>query len=141
MCALAIDIVAEARNAFLSLRQSRTANHSLVLRADVDSLKVELEADYPEGKSLDDIAQSLPSSEPRFIVVMPERSHPDGRKSYPLILIVYLPAGLSPQVNIVYSNARTVIAKEFQIPLVWEVKKLLQLGDEELAEKLATNKW
>jgi hypothetical protein len=141
MCALAIDIVAEARDAFLRLRHSRTANHALVLRADVNSLKVEVDADYPDGRSLDDIADSLPSTEPRFIIIMPERSHPDGRKSYPLVLIVHCPAGLSPQVNIVYSNARTIIARDFQLNLVWEVKKLLQLGDDELQEKFATGKW
>jgi hypothetical protein len=141
MCALAIDLAAEARDAFSRLRHSRTANHSLVLRADVDSLKVELEAEYPDGKALDDIAEGLPSSEPRFIIIMAERAHPDGRKSYPLVLIAFCPPGLSPQVNIVHSNARTVIAHDFQLNLVWEVKKLLQIGDDELAEKLATGKW
>jgi hypothetical protein len=48
---------------------------------------------------------------------------------------------LAPQVNVVYSNARTLLVKEFQMNLVWEVKKKLQLGDEELVEKFNTNKW
>jgi hypothetical protein len=58
-----------------------------------------------------------------------------------MVLICYCPPGLSPQVNVVYSNARTTLVKVFQLNLVWEVKKKLQLGDEELIDKFATNKW
>jgi hypothetical protein len=141
MCALAIEVTAPCREAFVKLRTSRTANHSFIMRADIETLQVLLEHEFPEGKSLDEIINLLPNLEPRFIVVMPERDHPDGRKSYPLIFIAYCPAGLSPQINVVYSNARTTIAREFQLQYVWEVKKKLQIGDDELAEKLATNKW
>jgi hypothetical protein len=141
MCALAIDIVSEARNAFQKLRTSRTPNHAILLRPEQDELKVLLEQEFPEGKSLDELASLLPPAEPRFIVIMPERVHPDGRKSYPIVLVAYCPAGLAPQVNVVYSNARTALVRDFQLNLVWEVKKKLQLGDEELSDKFATNKW
>lgn len=139
--AVHIDLTDAARQAFESLRHSRTPNHSFVLAADVDELKLNLVAEYPEGMSLDDIAMKLPSNEPRFIIIMPERVHPDGRKSYPFVLCCYCPQGLAPQVNIVYSNSRTVIAREFQMNLIWEVHKKLQLGDEELIDKFETNKW
>lgn len=141
MCALAVDLTAEARNAFMTLRTSRTPNHAFVMRPDPDDLKIYLEHEYPEGKSLDDIAMQLPSNEPRFIVIMPERVHPDGRKSYPFVLCCYCPPGLSPQVNIVYSNSRTLIARDFQLNLIWDVHKKLALGDEELIDKFNTNKW
>ena len=142
MSHLAIDLTEEARNAFMKLRTSSTPNHSFVLRPDAETLRVELEAEYPEGKSLDDIAMAFPSNEPRFVIIMPERLHPDGiRKSYPIILCCYCPPGLAPQVNVVYSNARTLIAKDFQLNLVWEVHKKLALGDEELKDKLDSNKW
>jgi len=141
MCALALDLSTEARNAFFALRSSKTKNHSFVMRADWETLKIELIADYPEGKSLDDIGMALPSTEPRFIVILPERQHPDGRKSYPIVMCAYCPQGMSPQVNIVYSNARTVLARDFQIQHIWDVHKKLALGDEELIEKFAANKW
>lgn len=141
MCALAMDLTQEARDAFYRLRTSRTPNHAFVMRPDPDDLKIYLEHEYPEGKSLDDIAMSLPSNEPRFVIIMPERVHPDGRKSYPFVLCCYCPPGLSPQVNIVYSNSRTLIARDFQLNLIWDVHKKLALGDEELIEKFNTNKW
>jgi hypothetical protein len=141
VCALTIDVGPEARQAFQKLRTSRTPNCAFILRTDPDSLKVSVEHEFPEGKALDNLATLLPVSEPRFIVLMPERVHADERKSYPLVLICYIPQGLSPQVNIVYSNTRTTLVKEFQLNLVWEVKKKLQLGDEELIEKFATNDW
>jgi hypothetical protein len=138
---LDLDLTAEVRHAFDDLRVSRTPNHALVIKTSEQTLKLELDGLYPEGKSLDDIAATLPSGEPRFIIIMPERVHPDGRKSYPIVLCSYCPSGLAPQVNVVYSNARTLLVKEFQMNLVWEVKKKLQLGDEELVEKFNTNKW
>ena len=141
MCALAMDLTSEARNAFMTLRTSRTPNHAFVMRPDPDDLKIYLEHEYPEGKSLDDIAMQLPSNEPRFIVIMPERVHPDGRKSYPFVLCCYCPPGLSPQVNIVYSNSRTLIARDFQLNLIWDVHKKLALGDDVLIDKFYTTKW
>jgi hypothetical protein len=141
MCALAIEVSPEAREAFQKLRTSRTPNHSYILKTDPDALKIVIEHEFPEGKTVDDLANLLPALEPRFILLMAERIHPDERKSYPLVLISYCPAGLSPQINVVYSNSRTTLVREFQLNLVWEVKKKLQLGDEELVEKFATNKW
>jgi hypothetical protein len=138
---VSLDLVADARNAFQKLRVSRTPNRCLVLRPDATNLTIELEMDYPDGKSLDEIADTLPGNDTRLIVIMPERSHSDGRKSYPMVLICYCPQGLSPQVNIVHSNARTMVAREFQLTLIWEVKKRLLLSDEALAEKLESNKW
>lgn len=138
---LDIDLVQEAREAFQKLRMSRTANHAFVLKPETDTLKITVEYEYPEGKSLDEIAEDLPSDEPRFIVIMPERVHPDGRKSYPLALICYCPQGMSPQTNIVYSNSRNTISRDFQLTHVWDVKKRSAIGDEELIEKFETNKW
>lgn len=138
---LGVDIVQEAKDAFQRLRTSRVPNYAIILRPDVDTLKVELEKEFNEGISLDDIINELPTNEPRFIVYMPERVHPDGRKSYPLILINYCPPGLPPQINIVYSNSRTELSKEFQINHLWDTKKRISLGDEELKEKFETNKW
>ena len=139
---LGIDITQEVRDAFQRLRSSRNPNYAMLMAPDVQTLKLELLEEFPDGVSLDDLAMKLPSDKPRFIIYMPERLHPDGiRKSYPLILINYCPPGLSPQVNIVYSNSRTDLAKTFQLNHMWDIKKKLQLGDEELKEKFETNKW
>lgn len=137
---LGIDITQEAKDAFQKLRTSRVPNYAIILSPDVETLKVNLE-EAIEGISLDDIAQKLPTDRPRFVVYMPERTHPDGRKSYPLILINYCPPGLPPQINIVYSNSRTELQKEFMINHLWDIKKRISLGDEELLEKFETNKW
>ncbi|KAH0787794.1 glia maturation factor beta [Histomonas meleagridis] len=139
---VSVDITSECRNAFDKLRVSRVPNHSFIIRPDPETLKCELEYEFPEGKSLDDLADLLPKNEPRFIVMMVERIHADGiRKSYPLLLIAYCPTGLAPQVNIVFTNARSSISRDFQLDLIWDVKKSILLGDEELKERFETNKW
>ena len=138
---LQFDIEQEVRDAYERLRKSRTPNHCILLEPVESSLSVKLLEEHPEGVTLDDMAEKLPKTEPRFIISVPERTHKDGRKSYPIVLVAYCPPGLSPQVNIVYSNARIQLAKEFNLTNVWEIKKKYQLGDEELAEKFETNKW
>lgn len=139
---LTVDITSEVRNAFDKLRVSRKPNHAIIIRPDPEAVKLTLEHEFPDGMSLDDIADLLPKNEPRFIIMMPERVHPDGiRKSYPLLMIAYCPSGLAPQVNIVFTNSRTSLSKAFQLDLIWDTKKAILLGDEELKERFETNKW
>lgn len=138
---LGVDITHEAREAFDRLRKSRVTNYAIVLVPDVDTLKLNLETEYNEGITLDDLALKLPQDQPRFVVYMPERVHPDGRKSYPLILISYCPPSLPPQVNIVYSNSRSELHKTFQVNHMWDINRRLDLDDEDLKEKFNTNKW
>lgn len=139
---LSVDITAEVRAAFDKLRVSRKPNHAMILRPDPVAVQLTLEHEFPEGKSLDDIGELMPRNEPRFIIMMPERIHPDGiRKSYPLLMIAYCPTGLPPQVNIIFTNSRTALSRAFQLDLIWDTKKAVYLGDEELKERFETNKW
>jgi len=141
MCAMHLNITSEVRNAFQELRKSRVPYHTIVLSTDTTELSVNLVSEFKEGIPLEDVAATLPTNAPRIIICMPERVHPDGRKSYPMVLIPYCPPNLSPQANIVFSNARSQIALEFQLQNIWEVKKKYGLSNETLAEKLASGKW
>lgn len=141
MCALQIPITEPAREAYQRLHSSRTPFHTIILKPNVQTQEIELVAEYPEGKHLDELINQLPSSEARFIIHMPERIHADERKSYPIVLIAYSPKGLSPQSNIIYTNSRSVIVRDFQIPFTWDIKRKLEMGDEELKERFETNKW
>ena len=138
---LHFEIDQEVRDAFETLRKSRTPNHCILCAPDEERLSVKLLEEHPEGVPLDEMAEKLPKAEARFIITVPERVHKDGRKSYPIVLVAYCPMGLPPQLNIFYSNARVQLAKDFNITNVWEAKKKYQIGDEELAEKFQTNKW
>lgn len=139
---VSIDIALDVQEAYQKLRTSRTPFHSILLKANVDELQVQLVEEFADGIKLDDILTKIPSDEPRFIVQMPERVHPDGiRKSYPIVMIAYCPAGLPPNVNIVYTNARAALQRTFQIQFIQDVKKKFQIGDEELIECFNTNKW
>ena len=138
---MVLNLTSEVRNAFQDLRKSRTPFHTIILTPDVENLSVILVENATEGIPFDDLSKKLPPDSPRIIISMPERVHPDGRKSYPIIMVAYCPNNLSPQVNIVYSNARTQIVREFQIQHVWEVKKKYSVNMEALQEKFDTNKW
>ena len=138
---LSLTIQQPAKDAFQKLHSSRTPFHSIILKPNNQTQEIELVAEYPEGKKLDDLVMEVPAAEPRFIIHMPERVHADERKSYPLVLIAYCPKGLSPQANIIYTNARTQLVRDFQIPYTWDVKRKLDIADDGLVECFTTNKW
>jgi len=46
-----------------------------------------------ENVNVEELAEELPESSPRFVVLAYEFTHPDGRKSCPLILINWVPSG------------------------------------------------
>ena len=141
MSAVSVDFTPEAKEAFTKFTKSRTVHHTVILKIDFEKTVFALDAEFPQGISLDDVAMKIPKNEPRFILHIPERVHEDGRTSNPLLLICYCPANLSPTRNVVYSYARTRLLEEFVIPFVWTIERPLDLGDEELAEKFATNSW
>ncbi|OAJ36513.1 hypothetical protein BDEG_20678 [Batrachochytrium dendrobatidis JEL423] len=69
------------------LKHSRKAksNAALILKIDIQSLTV-IKDQFFDDAALADIAEELPDSTPRFLVVSYEMKHRDGRISYPLVV-------------------------------------------------------
>ncbi|KAF8343972.1 uncharacterized protein EI90DRAFT_2987271 [Cantharellus anzutake] len=61
------------------------------LKVNKKTLQMEEEDNY-DNIPLEDLAEELPENAPRYVVLSYELSHPDGRTSYPLVLINWAPA-------------------------------------------------
>lgn len=63
-------------------------NAALLLKIDPKELLIVAE-EYMDDTKLSDIAEALPESSPRFIVISFQLNHKDGRVSYPLAGVYY----------------------------------------------------
>ncbi|KZV71650.1 glia maturation factor beta [Peniophora sp. CONT] len=78
-----------------SLRKFRFArrkggNAAIVVKINKKELIME-EVEQFDNISLDDLAEELPESAPRYVVMSYELAHDDGRKSFPLVLVNWVP--------------------------------------------------
>ncbi|KAK5671404.1 hypothetical protein QVD99_002117 [Batrachochytrium dendrobatidis] len=76
----------------LRFRKAKS-NAALILKIDIQSLTV-IKDQFFDDAALADIAEELPDSTPRFLVVSYEMKHRDGRISYPLVGRLLDPASI-----------------------------------------------
>ncbi|KAF8417015.1 maturation factor [Boletus edulis BED1] len=79
-----------------SLRKFRFARRSqgsaaLIVKINKKDLVME-EEDQFDNVSIEELAQELPESSPRYVVLSYELKHKDGRTSFPLVLINWIPS-------------------------------------------------
>ncbi|KAG5891060.1 Glia maturation factor gamma [Gonioctena quinquepunctata] len=63
---------------------------AIVLKVDREKQQIILDEQL-EGTSIEDLQESLPSHQPRYIVLSYRQEHKDGRISYPLCFIFFTP--------------------------------------------------
>ena len=64
---------------------------------------MELESEM-EDVSIEQIANQLPESAPRYIAYSYKYTHEDGRQSFPLVFIFYCPSDINPSQGNTLSN-------------------------------------
>jgi len=117
-----VDIPQELKG---SLRKFRLTPHrtiaALVVKINKQKLIVE-EVERFDDISIDDLAQELPESSPRYVVLSYILAHKDGRTSYPLVLINWAPAC---ETSLLTLHASALI--DFQNTI--DVSKVLEVRD------------
>jgi hypothetical protein len=71
--------------------------------------------DYNENTTVEEIAEELPTSTPRFLIMSYELKHKDGRVSYPLVGIYYCPVGASTNLKMLYASSTNMVFEQAQI--------------------------
>ncbi|KAA1471208.1 glia maturation factor beta [Dentipellis sp. KUC8613] len=87
-----VDIPQDIKDSLRKFRFARrSAGHAaLVVKINKKLLIMEEDEQY-DNISPEDLAEELPENSPRYIVLSYELKHPDGRKSFPLVLINWAP--------------------------------------------------
>jgi len=112
------------------------ANNAFLMKIDKAKLSVEVDQ-LMEGVSIDDVANELPPSAPRFVAYSYKWQHDDGRVSFPLIFIFYCPRGINTQLNILYASTKPVLVESLQVQKIFSIDNAEHLTEDWLKDKLS----
>jgi hypothetical protein len=87
-------------------KKSGDGHAALVVKVNKKKLIIEEDA-YHDSISIEDLAEDLPEMNPRYVIVSYELRHKDGRVSFPLVLINWVPEG--SETGILMLHASTFI--------------------------------
>ena len=127
----------------LEIKQFRTrkekvaSGSALVMKVDKESLTVVLDELLEDDLTVDELRESLPESQPRFLLYSYVMSHDDGRTSYPLCFIFSTPSGCKMEMKMMYAGTKNHLVSVAQAKShAYEVRDLEDLTEEWLQDKL-----
>ncbi|KAJ3567725.1 hypothetical protein NP233_g6186 [Leucocoprinus birnbaumii] len=87
-----VDIPQSIKDALRKFRFARRDSGSAAIVIKINKAKLIMEeVEQFDEISIEDLAEELPENAPRYVVLSHELNHPDGRKSFPLVLINWAP--------------------------------------------------
>ncbi|CAG9863271.1 unnamed protein product [Phyllotreta striolata] len=115
----------------------RKGNDTAALVLKVDREKQEIIVDEKfEDISVDQLQESLPSHQPRYVVLSYRQAHKDGRVSFPLCFIFFTPRDSHAELQMMYAGSKIALQKEAELTRAYEIRELEDLTEEWLLEKL-----
>jgi len=129
------EIPPEVKEAGKQFKLSKKTSYALILKINKDKLMVEVESTL-ENQTLEDIANSLPDSAPRYILYSYQHKHSDGRMSIPLVFIFYCPRDINPTLNMLYASTKTRLINDLQVMKTFDIQTSEDLTEEWLKTKL-----
>uniref|UniRef100_T1IWW3 ADF-H domain-containing protein n=1 Tax=Strigamia maritima TaxID=126957 RepID=T1IWW3_STRMM len=110
-------------------------NAAVIMKIDRAKQLVHLD-EILEDINVDQLRESLPDHQPRFVVYSYKLDHDDGRISYPLCFIFITPPDCKPELQMMYAGTKLSLVKEADLTKVFEIRLLEELTEEWLHEKL-----
>ena len=98
-------------------RKEKVAS-ALVMKVDKETQTVVLDELLEDLESLEELRDSLPDHQPRFIVYTCCLSHSDGRSSFPMCFIFFSPRDCKPEMQMMYAGSKLeLVNKVIPIPM------------------------
>jgi len=132
-----VDIPQSLKDSLRKFRFSRRNAGSAAIVVKINKQKLVMEeVEQFDNISIEELAEELPENSPRFVVISYELDHPDGRKSFPLVLINWAPT--SSEMGMLTLHASAFL--DFQATA--DVSKVIEIrdGPEELTKKIINDK-
>ncbi|KAI0054030.1 maturation factor [Auriscalpium vulgare] len=119
-----VDIPQELKDSLRKFRFARrkSGNAALVVKINKQKLIME-EVEQFEDISPEDLAEELPESSPRYVVLAYELKHSDGRVSFPLILINWSPSASETGLLTLHASALLDFQTTADVGKVLEVRE------------------
>jgi len=125
----------EIKQEFKKFKNNKKTNCGVIMKINKEKLQVEIDQNLEEV-SLEQIAENLPESAPRYIAYSYKYTHEDGRVSMPLVFIYYCPSDINPILNMMYSSTKTRLITSLEVMKSFDVQDSTQLTEGWLKEKL-----
>ncbi|KAI0031822.1 glia maturation factor beta [Vararia minispora EC-137] len=118
-----VDIPQELKDALRKFRFARrkSGNAALVVKINKQKLIME-EAEQFDDITMEDLAEELPESSPRYVMLSYELNHSDGRKSFPLLLINWAPPACEMGMLTLHASALLDFQNQADVGKVLEVR-------------------
>eukprot|EP00090_Calanus_glacialis_P040576 TRINITY_DN7082_c0_g1_i1.p1 TRINITY_DN7082_c0_g1~~TRINITY_DN7082_c0_g1_i1.p1 ORF type:complete len:143 (+),score=59.87 TRINITY_DN7082_c0_g1_i1:58-486(+) len=114
-------------------------NCAVVMKVDKASQTIVCDEVLEDIEGVEELKESLPDHQPRFIVYTFKLSHSDGRCSYPMCFIFYSPRDCKPEMQMMYAGSKLFLVNKVQLQHVFEIRELEEMTEEWLVNKLARN--
>ena len=137
VCVCGLDPHLEQQIKQFRTRKEKVARASaLVMKVDKESRTIVLDELLENLESLEELTDSLPDHQPRFIVYTCCLEHQDGRNSFPIIFIFFSPRDCKPELQMMYAGSKLELVNKVELQHVFEVRELEEITDEWLHSKL-----
>ncbi|KAA0201309.1 hypothetical protein HAZT_HAZT007449 [Hyalella azteca] len=110
----------------------------------VDFLKVDptkqcviIEDELSDIADVDELRESIPATQPRFVLLSWRINHSDGRVSYPMAFIYTTPRDCVPKLQMMYSGSYNHLIAECGLTKVFQIRELEELDEEWINSHLA----
>ena len=104
-------------------RKEKVAS-ALVMKVDKETQTVVLDELLEDLESLEELRDSLPDHQPRFIVYTCCLSHSDGRSSFPMCFIFFSPRDCKPEMQMMYAGSKLELVNKVILSprdkLIWQ---------------------
>ncbi|XP_001357131.3 glia maturation factor beta [Drosophila miranda] len=132
ICDISIEVLEELKK----FRFSKSKNNAaLILKVDREKQSVVLD-EFIDDISVDELQDTLPGHQPRYIIYTYKMVHDDQRISYPMCFIFYTPRDSQIELQMMYACTKSALQREVDLTRVYEIRELDELTEEWLREKL-----
>ncbi|XP_023324626.1 glia maturation factor beta [Eurytemora carolleeae] len=116
-------------------RLSTKSGIAIIMKMDKE-LGTIVEDEYLDDCSVDDIKESLPGHQPRYLLYTFSHKHKDERVTYPLVFIFYSPLGCKTDLSVMYAASKVNLIRELDIGKTFEIRDLEEFTEEWLIKNL-----
>lgn len=108
---------------------------SIVVKIDREKQSVVLD-EFIEDISVEELQDSLPGHQPRYVIYTYKMVHDDQRISYPMCFIFYTPRDSQIELQMMYACTKSALQREVDLTRVYEIRELDELTEDWLRAKL-----
>lgn len=127
------DEVRQALKEFRFRKNQDTA--ALVLKVDREKQTIIIDEKL-ENISIEELQESLPSHQPRYVILSYRQEHKDGRVSFPLCFIFFTPRDSHAELQMMYAGSKISLQRAADLTRSFEIRELEDLTEEWLLTKL-----